>query len=408
MSETVIDNNPVWYRNAWVIVVAGCLIALTGFGVRATFGFFLEPMSMTRGWGRETFSIAMAIQNLLWGIGVPIAGAFADRRGPTPVLAIGALFYCGGIFGMANADSGLALNLFAGVLTGLGIAFTGYALALSAIARAVGPKYRSLALGLGTAAGSLGQVIFSPVGQGLIDAYGWYSALNVLALTTLIVVPLALLLPNTKTAVGEVDTGQSLLAALREAAAHRGYLLLTLGFFVCGFHVAFIAVHFPAYVKDLGLAGSTAAVALSLIGLFNIFGSFAAGAWGQNRSKKNGLTGIYFLRALTITALLLLPKTEMTIYLFSIAMGILWLSTIPLTTGIVGQVFGLRYLATLFGIVFFSHQLGAFIGVWLGGYLYDSTGSYDVVWWTGVALGLTAAFLHYLIDDRPLPRLCPA
>jgi len=408
MPESIANQNRIGWHSAWIVVTAGCLIALTGFGVRATFGFFLEPMTIAKDWSRETFSIAMAIQNLLWGIGVPIAGAFADRRGATPVLALGALFYCFGIYGMANADSGLTLNLFGGVLTGLGIAFTGYALALSAIAKAVGPQHRSLALGLGTAAGSLGQVVFSPIGQGLIDAYGWHSALNILALTTLIVVPMAILIPNTKTAVGEIDTGQSLLEALREAAAHRGYVLLTLGFFVCGFHVAFIAVHFPAYVKDLGLPGSTAAIALSLIGAFNIIGSFASGAWGQRRSKKNGLTSIYFFRALTITALLLAPKTEFTIYLFSAVMGILWLSTIPLTTGIVGQVFGLRYLATLFGIVFFSHQLGAFLGVWLGGYLYDTTGSYNSIWWAGVALGLTAALLHFLIDDRPLPRLCPA
>jgi len=365
-------------------------------------------MTVAREWNRETFSIALAIQNLLWGIGVPIAGAIADRRGAAPVIAVGALLYCFGIYGMANTESHLGLNLFAGVLTGLGVAFTGYALALSAIAKAVGPQHRSLALGLGTAAGSLGQVVFSPLGQTLIDAYGWHSALTTLALLTLMVVPMAMLIPNTRTAVGEVDTGQKLLDALREAAAHRGYVLLNFGFFVCGFHVAFITVHFPAYIKDLGLSGSVAAVALALIGLFNIIGSFASGAWGQRRSKKNGLSGIYFLRALTIAGLLLAPKTDWTIYVFSAAMGILWLSTIPLTTGIVGQIFGLRYMATLFGVVFFCHQLGAFIGVWLGGYLYDISGSYNIVWWAGVGLGLMATVLHFLIDDRPLPRLCPA
>lgn len=408
MSQSLaIPDRPWWQRPA-IIITAGCLIAMVGFGIRSSFGLFLDPITLARDWNRETFSIAMAIQNLLWGIGVPIAGALADRRGAAPVLAFGAFAYCAGIFGMANAQTTTSLYLFAGILTGLGVAFTGYALALSAIAKAVGPERRSLALGLGTAAGSLGQVVFSPLGQTFINVYGWYDALIYLALITLLVLPLALLIPFTKTAVGEVDTGQTLLAALREAAAHRGYVLLNLGFFVCGFHVAFITFHFPAYIKDLGLSGSVAGIALALIGLFNIIGSFASGAWGQKRSKKMGLSGIYFLRALLIIALLLAPKNEITIYVFAAAMGILWLSTIPLTTGIVGQVFGLRYMATLFGVVFFSHQLGAFIGVWLGGYLYDTTGSYDMVWWSGVGLGLLATALHLAIDERPLPRLCTA
>lgn len=408
MSQALNNPDRIWWQSAWVVVAAGCVIAMTGFGVRATFGFFLEPMTIAKDWTRETFSMAMAIQNLCWGIGVPIAGALSDRKGTTPVLALGAVFYSTGVWGMSNSGSGLELNLFGGILTGLGVAFTGYAIALSAIAKVVGPEKRSLALGLGTAAGSMGQVVFAPLGQGLIDAYGWHSALQVLALTTLIVVPMAILIPNTKTGVGDVDTGQTLTDALREAAAHRGYILLTLGFFVCGFHVAFIAVHFPAYVKDLGLTASTAAIALSLIGFFNIIGSIASGAWGHRRSKKNGLASIYFLRSLTIVALLMAPKSDMTIFLFSAVMGILWLSTVPLTTGIICQVFGLRYMATLTGIVFLSHQAGAFSGVWLGGYLYDTTGSYDSVWWAGVVLGLAATALHYLVDDKPLPRLCTA
>ncbi len=220
------------------------------------------------------------------------------------------------------------------------------------------------------------------------------------------IVSLAFFIPHRDTAEGEANTSQTLVEALREAAAHRGYVLLTLGFFVCGFHVAIITVHFPAYVKDLGMAGSVGAISLSLIGLFNIIGSFGSGAIGQHWSKKLGLSWIYLLRAFVITALMLAPKTEFTIYLFSAGMGILWLSTVPLTTGIVGQVFGLRYLATLFGIVFFSHQVGSFLGVWLGGYLYDTSGSYDAVWWVG--LGLLAALIHLLIDERPLRRLAAA
>lgn len=405
MSDTSIEPLRPWWRSPLVIVSAGCLIAMIGFGIRSSFGLFLEPMTLAKGWGRETFALAMAIQNLLWGIGVPVAGAIADRKGAAPVLIVGTLLYGLGIYGMAEADSSLSLYLFGGVLTGLGVAFAGFAIALSAIAKVVGPEKRSLALGLGTAAGSLGQVIFSPLGQGFISYFGWHSALLILAGFTALIVPVALLIPHRETVAGEIKSSQTLVDALREAAAHRGYILLTLGFFVCGFHVAFITVHFPAYIKDLGMAGSVGAASLALIGMFNIFGSFGSGAIGQRWSKKLGLSWIYLLRAVVITVLMLAPKTEVTIYLFSAGMGILWLSTVPLTTGIVGQVFGVRYLATLFGIVFLSHQVGSFLGVWLGGYLYDTTGSYDAVWWMGAALGLLAALIHLLIDEQPLARL---
>jgi predicted MFS family arabinose efflux permease len=276
------------------------------------------------------------------------------------------------------------------------------------MARVVGPERRSLALGLGTAAGSFGQVVFSPLGQAFIEAFGWQPALLILAVCTLVIIPLAFVLPNDTSVRGEAHSDQSIGQALREAAGHRGYVLLTIGFFVCGFHVAFITVHFPAYVKDLGLDPAIGAYAIAMVGLFNIAGSFLSGAAGQRWSKKCGLSVIYFGRALCITALLFAPKTELTIYLFAAAMGILWLSTVPLTTGIVAQVFGVRYMATLFGIVFFSHQLGSFIGVWLGGYLYDHIGTYDPVWWAGIALGLAAAIIHLPINERPLPRLAAA
>lgn len=394
-----------WWRTPTVIILAGCLIAMVGFGIRSTFGLFLDPVTLAKGWGRETFALAMAIQNLLWGLGVPVAGMIADRRGSAQVLIIGALAYCGGIYGMAQAESGLVLYLTGGVLAGIGVAFTGFAIALSAIAKVVGPHKRSLALGLGTAAGSLGQALFSPLGQTFITLYGWHLALLILAGLALLVIPLAGLIPHTETGVGEAASEQTLAQALREASAHSGYVLLTVGFFVCGFHVAFIAVHFPAYIKDIGLSPQVGAASLALIGLFNIAGSLISGWIGQRRSKKLSLSWIYLLRAVAITALLLAPKVESTIYLFSVAMGLLWLSTVPLTTGIVGQVFGLRYLATLFGIVFFSHQLGSFSGIWLGGYLYDTTGTYDTVWWAGVVLGLLAAVLHLPINERPLARL---
>ncbi len=405
MTTTSAPPSITTWRTPLLVIIAGCLISTVGFGLRSVFGLFLEPMTVDQGWSRETFAIALAIQNLLWGAGVPIAGALADRFGPTRVLIIGAIVYGLGVWGMAEADSGFMLHIFAGVITGLGVAFTAFSIAMAAMARVVSPRRRSLALGLGTAAGSLGQVIFSPIAQSWISSFGWHDALLMLAMTAALIIPLAFILPSDMSAKGELDSQQSMGEALHEAMRHQGFVLLTLGFFVCGFHVAFITVHFPAYVRDLGLSAETGAYAIALIGLFNIVGSFLSGAYGQGRSKKSGLSAIYFLRAIAITALLFAPKTDFTIYLFASAMGILWLSTVPLTTGIVAQVFGIRYMATLFGIVFFSHQLGSFCGVWLGGYLYDHIGTYDPVWWAGVILGLAAALIHLPINERPLPRL---
>ncbi|SDG03202.1 MULTISPECIES: MFS transporter [Thalassobaculum] len=406
MSTLAHPSSPGW-RTPVVVIVAGCLIAMIGFGIRSAFGLFLEPMTLAKGWDRETFGLAMAIQNLLWGIGVPVAGMIADKFGPSRVLAVGAVIYTVGVWGMATADSSLELHLFGGVLTGIGVAFTAFSLAMAAMAKVVGPERRSLALGLGTAAGSFGQVVFSPLGQGFIGAYGWESALLMLAASALFIIPLAFILPSNTNAKGEVPSNQTFRQAMAEAGAHRGYILLTIGFFVCGFHVAFITVHFPSYVRDLGLDPTVGAYSLALVGLFNIIGSFASGMAGQRWSKKVGLSTIYFARAIVIIALLMAPKTELTIYLFAGAMGILWLSTVPLTTGIVAQIFGVKYMATLFGFVFLSHQLGSFAGIWLGGYLYDTTGSYDGVWWAGVVLGLAAAIIHLPINEKPLARLTP-
>jgi len=399
---------PALTRNMMIIIVAGSIISLVGFGVRSTFGLFLEPMTTAHGWSRETFAIALAIQNLMWGIGVPIAGMIADRSGARPVLIFGALVYALGIWGMTMAETGTMLHLTAGFTTGLGVSLTAFSLALAVIAKAVGPERRSMALGIGAAAGSFGQVVFSPIAQGFISAYGWDTALVMLACATLIMIPAALFLPaNGASAEADAESPQDFSDAMREAFTHSGYVLLTVGFFVCGFHVAFITVHFPAYVKDLGLGAQTGAVAISIVGLMNILGAYLSGVVGTRFSKKASLASIYFARAIVITALLLAPKTQFTIYAFAFAMGILWLSTVPLTTGIVGQVFGTRYMATLFGIVFFSHQLGSFLGVWLGGYLYDTYGTYDPVWWAGVALGLLAALIHLPIDERPMARLSP-
>jgi len=397
-------KGPSW-RTPLVILVAGCLIAIIGFGARSVFGLFLEPMTVAKGWNRETFALAMAIQNLLWGIALPFAGAIADRIGPVRVIAGGAVVYALGIWGMAGANDAFALHLFGGLLTGIGVAFTAFSLALAAMARVVGPEKRSLALGLGTAAGSLGQVIFSPLSQGFISAFGWHTALLFLSASTLLLIPLAFVLPNDARPRGEPLTDQTLGQAIREARGHRGFVLLTSGFFVCGFHVAFITVHFPSYVKDLGLAAEVGAYSIALIGMFNIVGSFLSGIIGQRWSKKYGLSVIYFSRAVVITILMFAPISNSTIYTFASVMGILWLATVPLTMGIVVQVFGVRYMATLFGVVFLSHQIGSFLGVWLGGWIYDATGSYDPMWWAGVALGLAAAVIHLPIDERPLPRL---
>lgn len=406
--EQVVSKPSSLSRTVIVVIVAGSIISLVGFGVRSTFGLFLEPMTVAHGWSRETFAIALAIQNLMWGIGVPVAGMIADRWGARPVLIFGALCYAAGTWGMTLAETGTMLHLSAGFVTGLGVAFTSFSLALAVIAKAVGPARRSLALGIGSAAGSFGQVVFSPIAQGFISGYGWETALVVLALAILVIIPAALVLPPAGSGdAADYEPPQDFADAMREAFTHQGYVLLTIGFFVCGFHVAFITVHFPAYVKDLGLGGQTGAIAISIVGMMNILGAYLSGVVGQRWSKKSSLAGIYFARAAVIAALLLAPKTEAVIYAFAFAMGILWLSTVPLTTGIVGQVFGTRYMATLFGIVFFSHQLGSFIGVWLGGWLYDQYGTYDPIWWAGVALGLLAGLIHLPIDERPLARLAP-
>ena len=396
------------WKTPAIVMVAGCLICMIGFGVRSTFGLFLTPMTGAIGWDRETYALAIAIQNLLWGFMMPVAGILADRYGYVLVIMGGAVVYALGILGMAVTESTTVLYLTAGVLTGAGVSFTAFTLIATAMARVVGPEKRSLVFGIGAAATSFGQVLFSPITQGFIDGYGWENGLYFLLFSTLIILPLALLLPFSPSVKGEDEAGQTISEAIREASQHRGYILLTTGFFVCGFHVAFIGVHFPAYVTDLGFAPSVGAWSIALIGVFNIVGSILSGMYGRRGVKKLGLSFIYAARAVVILILLLMPKTELNLYLFAAAMGVLWLSTVPLTNMVVAQIFGIRYMATLYGFVFVSHQLGSFLGVWLGGFLYDMTGTYDLVWYAGVVLGLVAALVHLPIDEKPLARLSAA
>ena len=389
-----------------VVLVAGCIIAIIGFGPRSTMGFFLTPMTSEFGWGREIFALAIAIQNLVWGIGQPFVGMLADRYGTARVLSVGALFYALGLALMAYTTDPVTLQLTAGVLIGLGIAGSAFLLVTSAFARLLPPELRTIGFGIGTAAGSLGQFIFAPLGQGFISAYGWQTALLIMAAILLAIPALTYAIrgkPSAQpTRPGEKD--QSIPEALREAFSHSSYRLLVAGFFVCGFQIAFITVHLPPYLADIGIPALYAGYALALIGLFNIFGSLSSGVLSGRYPKRWLLAAIYLARAIAIAIYILLPPSVPATLVFAAVMGVLWLSTVPPTQQLVVVMFGTRYLATLFGFVFFSHQVGSFFGVWLGGLLYDRTGSYDVVWWLSVALGVFAAIVHMPIVEKQVAR----
>jgi len=394
-------------RNIWLILAAGSLISLLGFGVRANFALFLSPMSAEMGWGREIFALAVAIQNLMWGLGQPIAGMIADKFGTARVLAVGGLIYALGIYGMAEATTPLSLNLTGGFLVGVGLSGASFSIVLAALGRMVPEKNRGLAFGIGTAAGSMGQFLLVPLGQEFIDAYGWSMALVFLSLLVALIIPLSAAMKGNGEVVADTNK-QSMDQALGEASRHSGYLYLTAGFFVCGFHIAFIGTHLPAFITDQGLSATLGAQALAVLGLFNIFGAISAGILGSRYQKKNLLSLLYLSRAISITLFIVFPISPLSVLLFSAAIGITWLSTVPLTAGIVAQVFGPKYIATLFGFVFLSHQIGSFLGAWLGGKIFDQFGSYDIVWWLGVALALFAALVHLPIDERPAARLAPA
>lgn len=390
----------------WLVIICGCLIAALTFGPRSAMGFFQLPMLADKGWDRTTFGLAMAYQNLAWGIGTPIFGALADRYGTARILSLSGILYATGLVMMAYSDTPGMFYLSGGVLVGLGVASGSFGIVLAAFARAVSPEKRSLAFGIGTAAGSFGMFVFAPLGQGLISSFGWFNALIYMGAMMLVIPFLAIALRGSardgKGGMAEVE--QSVGEALREALGHNSYLLLVSGFFVCGFQVAFITAHFPAYISDIGIEPRYAVISLALIGFFNIIGSLAAGFIGQKHSKPKFLAFIYLGRAVLIAAFLLIPQTPATVIIFAILMGLLWLSTVPPTNGLVAIMFGTRHLGLLGGIVFLSHQIGSFLGVWLGGYLYDLYGSYDTVWWLGVALGVFAAIVHWPIKEAAVPR----
>ncbi|WP_420959949.1 MFS transporter [Brucella sp. IR073] len=390
----------------WLIIASGCLIALMTFGPRSAMGIFQLPMLSEKGWDRTTFGLAMALQNLFWGAGQPFFGAIADKYGTWRVLVMSALLYASGLLMMAHASAPLWLHMGGGILIGLGVAAGSFGIVLSAFARNVPAEKRTFVFGLGTAAGSAGMFVFAPISLGLIERFGWSDALVYMGIAMLVIPVLAVPLRGNSSSgrIAQDAYKQSIGAALREALGHKSYLLLTAGFFVCGFQVAFITAHFPAYIADIGIEPHYAVWGLALIGFFNIIGSLASGVISQRTSKPIFLSLLYLARSVLVAAFLLLPQSGMSVLIFSGLMGLLWLSTVPPTNALVAIMFGTRYLGMLGGLVFFSHQIGSFLGVWLGGYLYDRFGSYDPVWWFGVVLGLFAALVHWPIRESPVER----
>jgi len=391
------------WRTPAVVLACGGLILMLALGMRQSFGLFLRPMSMDLGWGREAFSFAIALQNLVWGCAMPFAGAIADRYGGGRVIATGGIAYGAGLAAMAYSTTPLGLNLAAGLLLGLGLSCSGFGVVMAVVARAFPPEKRSVAVGIVGAAGSFGQFAMLPGSHALIGGFGWLNALLVFAVLAFIMVPLGAALAGRNTAADE--STQSIGAALAEAGRHRGFWLLTGSFFVCGFQTIFVMTHLPAYLVDKGLSPGQGMTALAVIGLFNIVGSYGCGALGGRYSKRLILAWIYVIRALAIAAFLAAPLTPAGTYLFAAVLGLTWLGTVPLTNSLVGQIFGVKYLSTLFSISFLGHQLGAFLGAWAGGAVFDAAGSYQAVWLAAIALSVVAAALCVPIDERAMPRL---
>ncbi len=390
------------WRTPTMVLITGGIVLMLALGIRQSFGLFLQPMSIDLGWKREVFSFAIATQNLVWGLAMPFAGAIADRRGAGRVMVAGGLLYAAGLLAMSLAKSPFMFTVSAGLLVGLGLSGTGFGVVLALVARAYPPERRSVAVGIAGACGSFGQFAMLPAGQGLISAFGWVAALASLAGLAFVMVPLGAALSGRNAAANE--STQSIGAALNEAARHGGFWLLTGSFLVCGFQTIFIMVHLPAYLVDRGLTVQQGMAALATIGLFNIVGSFTAGALGARFSRKLLLAWVYVIRAVAIAIFISLPTTAVGAYVFAAVMGITWLGTVPLTNSLVGQIFGVKYLSTLFSITFLGHQLGAFAGAWAGGAVFDATGSYQIVWLASIALSVIACAMCIPIDERAIAR----
>ena len=392
------------WRTPTVVLVAGGLILTLGMGIRHGFGLFLQPMSADLHWGRETFALAIAVQNLMWGLTQPFAGMLADKYGAGRVLVGGALLYILGLVTMAHAATPLMMVLTAGVLIGTGLSGVTFSVVSGVLGRTYPPEKRSMALGVSAAMGSFGQFALLPLTQWLLSHVGWYGALLTLAGVGVLMIPLAIALVEPKVSGKVHEFRQSAGEAMREALGYRSYVLLTLGFFVCGFQVVFIGVHLPSYLLDKGLTAQVGVYALMLVGFFNIVGTLITGWLGGRIGKRYILSAIYFGRSVVITIFLLVPLSPLSVYVFATFLGMLWLSTVPPTNGIVATVFGVRYLAMLSGFTFFSHQVGSFLGAWLGGFVFDRTGSYNIVWYLSIALGVVAGLLNLPIDERAIAR----
>ncbi|MBP6189176.1 MAG: MFS transporter [Azonexus sp.] len=395
-------TNTTW-RTPLVILIVGCVILTLSMGVRHTAGLFLQPMTLDNGWSRETFSFAFALQNLIWGLGSPFAGALADRYGAGRTLLVAATFYVLGLVLMSVSPTPLTLDLSAGLLIGIGLSGTTFPVIMGVIGRHTTPEKRSLALGIASAGGSFGQFAVLPIGQMMISTYGWQSALVLLACGVGLIAPLAYAMADGhKPSAG---AGQSVVEALREASGERSFHYLFWGYFVCGFQTAFIMLHLPSYLVDAGMSANVGMTAVALIGLFNIFGSFYFGWAGGRSSKKNLLVWIYGLRAVAIFIFMLVPLSTAAAWIFAAVIGILWLGTVPLTNGLIAQIFGLRYMSMLTGVVFLGHQLGSFLGAWLGGRIFDETGSYSLAWSISIGLSILAAICSWPVNEKPLARL---